>query len=943
MIKLAIKKIINNRLLMLSLFAGMLVAVLIACTIPIYSAGISHRMFVTQLETYQNENSVSPGAVTISCSLTAFRQTADKESNTVGKKDSSANVANFEFCTNYLNNELYKKMYMPALVKSVTLSTASMVVGDERDSLKNTVNNVTVRATEDYTNAVDIVAGKLPSKDFDSDGCIEVMLSRAAQHVLHYSLGTVLQLGSTKADILNQSSEGVTRLKIVGLFDYKEDPLNPIADTDNGSELYCDYDMFYNELFVKQNYISKVTWYYAGDYTKYDLTKTDKTIEALEELNKNIALWGLSGNATTSIPPVDQYIMYSQNVDSVNILLVLFYAPILILIVFFIFMISKFVIENDKNEISMLNSRGASRRQIVMLYLCQGGMLAAIGVLIAPALSLLLCSLLGTTSGFMEFAQRAPMKLGLSFSSVMFALLAGILAVVTMLVPVYRAARVEIVEHKRSRLKSPIVSNIILLVTALLFGAVSAYSFYVLVMQKGGLITAAGKVQPLAYLLLICFFAAFALLFVLAYPLALKLAVKIGRKKWNASTYSACSRISRMEMREKFIVIFLMLTVAIGVFSSISARTLNKNLDNSTRYRYPCDIISDVTFYAKGNEYYLARPYFFDELEDSKTTRVITGNEPRVNTGYNSNISQNITFMGIDPKEFGSIITWDDSILPKPMSYYLGLLQKNTTGCILSKNAATALGKVKVGDNVNIRPDNALRGGAVIRSEVLAVVDAWPTYYPTQNGEKNYLVVVNSQAVEEVAGAYDQPYQVWMNTDKSVDELKMFAIHNFARLTNIRNGARELYLSDINAVRQATNGSLTLGFIAVIVVCAIGFAIYWVISVKSRTLQIGTMRALGMSLKEIYKMIITEQILLCAAAVLLGVGAGILSGFMFAPLLQSAFETMGNMPPYTVAVSVIDIIKLIILIAVLIAIGTFAAFAMLKRINAASAIKLGEE
>ncbi len=928
---------------MLSLFAGMLVAVLIACTIPIYSAGISHRMLVTQLETYQNENSVSPGAVVISCSLTAFKQTVGEENNNVGKKDSSANVANFNFCNDYLNNELYKEMYMPAIIKSITLSTASMVVGDERDSLKNTVSNVVVRAAESYDNAVTVFDGKLPSKDFDGDGCIEVMMSRAAQQKLHYSLGTVLQLGETKSDILNVSPQDVTRLKIVGIFDYKEDPLNPIADADNGSELYCDYGMFYNELFVKQNFISKVTWYYSGDYTKYDLSKTDKTIEALEQLNKNIVMWGLSGNATTSTPPVEQYITYNQNVESVNILLVLFYAPILILIVFFIFMISKFVIENDKNEISMLNSRGASRKQIVLLYLCQGGLLALIGVVLAPALALLLCSMLGTTSGFMEFAQRAPMKIELSFSAVLFALLAGVLAVVTMLVPVYKAAKTEIVEQKRSRLKSPLVANIILLVTALLFGAISAYSFYVLVMQKGGLITAAGRVQPLAYLLLICFFASFALLFVLLYPLLLKLIVKIFGKKWSAHKYSAYSRISKMEIREKFIVIFLMLTVAVGVFSSISARTLNKNLDNSTRYRYPCDIVSDVTFYAKGNEFYLERPYFFDELEDSKVTRVIVGNEPRVNTGYNSGIGQNITFMGIEPKEFGSIITWDDSILPKPMSYYLDLLTKNNTGCIISKNAATALGKVKVGDRINIRPDNGLRGGAVIRSEILAIVDAWPTYYPTQNSEKNYLVVVNSYAVEEVAGAYDQPYQVWMNTEKSVDELKMFAIHNFARLTNIRNGAREIYLSDINAVRQATNGSLTLGFIAVMIVCAIGFAIYWVISIKNRTLQIGTMRALGMSLKEVYKMIVTEQILLCAAAVLLGIGAGILSGFMFAPLLQSAFETMGNMPPYTVAISVTDIFKLIVLIAVLIAIGTFAAFAMLKRINAAAAIKLGEE
>ena len=200
----------------------------------------------------------------------------------------------------------------------------------------------------------------------------------------------------------------------------------------------------------------------------------------------------------------------------------------------------------------------------------------------------------------------------------------------------------------------------------------------------------------------------------------------------------------------------------------------------------------------------------------------------------------------------------------------------------------------------------------------------------------------------------NQEYRVWMNTDYNVNELKQITIKKgasadkyidrvSARLENIINGAREQYLSQINSVRQATNGSLTLGFIAVIFVCAVGFIIYWMISIKSRMLQIGTMRALGMSFNEVFNMVIWEQILLCAAAVVVGIVSGILSGILFSPLLQSAFGSMGQMPPYVVSINFVDIIKLLVLIALLISVSVGAAVMILKQIKAATAIKLGEE
>lgn len=931
MVRLALKKIINNKWLMLSLFSGILISILIACTIPMYSAGISHRMLVTHLENYQEEYEVNPAEVRISGSLAAFKQ--------------ETHVENFAYGTEYFENYIYKDIGMPALVKSVTLSTGILKANDVRDRQKLNTKNIFLRAVSTYENAVELISGRLPSRELDSDGCVEVIISRATQREQLLALGTMLQVAQSRDDILTEYNQNVLKVKIVGVFDYSENPLNPIAEQDSGMEFYCDYNLCYEDIFLEREFVTRATWYYVGDFTNFDFNNIDRTIGAIEDLKKNVTMWGLGENAATVVPPVDLYKTYKSDSKSVNVLLILFYAPIMILIVFFIFMISKLVIENDKNEIAMLNSRGASRGQIVLLYLWQGGVLALISVLLAPFAAFLLCNILGTTSGFLEFAQRAPLKLMLSLSAVLCGVLAAVLAIITMLVPVYRASKVEIIQYKRSKLKEPVIIHIAMSLVAVLLALISAYAYYVLVVQQEGLITASGGVQPLAYLLLICFFAAAALLFIILYPLVLKLMLKIRGRHWRAAKYSAFSRIARLQAREKFIVVFLVLTIAIGVFSAISARTLNKNIDDSTLYQYPCDYIADVNFTAPSATASVNRQYFFDTLENTQATKVVTGTKPRIDTQFRTTIANNLTMMAINPKEYGQIISWRDDILPQPIAEYLSMLANTSNGCILSQNAAEAL-KVKIGDTINVRPDTTLPGAAVVACKVLAIVDAWPTYYPEITEENdvthdNYLVVLKLAEAEKVAP--NQPYQVWMNTEQDIRDIKNMAIAYFARLRNIQDGKQAAYLSQINSVRQATNGSLTLGFIAVLAVCTIGFAIYWVLSIKGRSLQIGTMRALGMSVRDVYSMILWEQILLCLASVLLGLVIGSISGIMFAPLLQSVFGAGGQMPPLQVSIHLADIVKICVFIVVLIASGLGVSLMMLKRINAAAAIKLGEE
>lgn len=47
------------------------------------------------------------------------------------------------------------------------------------------------------------------------------------------------------------------------------------------------------------------------------------------------------------------------------------------------------------------------------------------------------------------------------------------------------------------------------------------------------------------------------------------------------------------------------------------------------------------------------------------------------------------------------------------------------------------------------------------------------------------------------------------------------------------------------------NGALTLGFVVIMLMTVIGFLIYWIISIRSRTLQFGVLRAMGVTFREV--------------------------------------------------------------------------------------------
>ena len=94
-----------------------------------------------------------------------------------------------------------------------------------------------------------------------------------------------------------------------------------------------------------------------------------------------------------------------------------------------------------------------------------------------------------------------------------------------------------------------------------------------------------------------------------------------------------------------------------------------------------------------------------------------------------------------------------------------------------------------------------------------------------------------------------------------------------------------------------TNGLFTLDVLVALLLCVLGYLIHWITSIRDRELLFGIYRAMGISMREVSRMLTLEQLFLSLGPVLAGIGAGSVATILFAKLFSrglSAGEARGG-------------------------------------------------
>jgi putative ABC transport system permease protein len=137
-------------------------------------------------------------------------------------------------------------------------------------------------------------------------------------------------------------------------------------------------------------------------------------------------------------------------------------------------------------------------------------------------------------------------------------------------------------------------------------------------------------------------------------------------------------------------------------------------------------------------------------------------------------------------------------------------------------------------------------------------------------------------------------------------------------------------------------GLLSVGFLAAVLLTVVGFLLYALFSFRERFVQLGVLRAIGLSARQMSAYLALEQFIMILIGVAAGTGIAVLSAYLFIPHLPVAFGSHPGTPPFVVAIAWQDIARVYAIFSAMLVLGVGSTILLLRRMKIFQAIKMGE-
>lgn len=806
---------------------------------------------------------------------------------------------------------------------------------------------------------VRLLSGEMFSETgLTEDNCIEVVVSQSAMVKMRLLVGETLEM-----DNLKDAQNKPIRLYVKGVFEQasEDDYYWQIDEQKLNNVMLMDMELFHS-MFTGENagkYAYTCSYYPQFEYRDLKASQVESLIAATDHLTEKSAF-----SSTVSRPAYRDILdEYGKKRERIRATLLILQIPVLIMLGAFLFMISGQMYDMERNEISVIKSRGSSGWQIFRLYLYQCAVLTLAGGAAGIPLGALFSRILGSARSFLEFDSARELELTFNKEVWIYAAAAMGITLLIMALPAVRHSRVTIVKLKQQKAlkKKSLWEKIFLDIILLGVSLYGYYSFHKNSAQLGESVLQGESLDPLLYVSSSLFIVGVGLLFLRLQPYLVRLIYVLGRRFWKPASYASFMENAKNGRKQQFIMLFLIITISLGMYHAAVARTILQNAYSNADYMNGADIIVQevwrVVIDRNGvstGEYVEPDYTKYAAMDFAKGyTKVYLSSDGLLQDRNGER--QKLTVMGIHTREFGEI-TWVDQELNGRHYYeYLNDLAPDADGVLVSENCRTKLG-YEIGDRISYQPEGAASGsgskGNTETAKIVGFFSYWPGYAPTvtetnQDGtvttRENYMVVAHYNKLKKVYGV--KPYQVWIALKEGRDSTEAYQWfeNRKIRLTKYIDKAAELRSTVEDPLLQGTNGVLTMGFIVTILLCAVGYMIYWIMSIRSREMIFGVLRACGMHKSELIHMLLNEQLFSGVFAVAAGIGIGKMASGMFVPIIQQAYAATNQVLPMHLVVNASDMARLYGVIAAVMILCLAVLILLIFKMNVTKALKLGEE
>lgn len=936
-----LQKLWHKKWMNLCLLLGCILLIATVVSFPLYQTAAYDRMLQDEFRNYVAVEGKWPA-------MNSFSIVSKKERN--GETISRMENLMGKVCGDLGVTEKEKISYY-------TLTGMNIHSALNRQDAENT--SLRLGALSGLGDHVKMLSGEMYSETgLTEDGCIEVVMTQSAMVNMKLLVGETLVFN----DLRNAEGKEI-RLYVKGVFDAvsEKDDYWQVKPEDLSGSVLMDMELF-RSMFTGEN---------AGKYTvscsyfalfRYDDIRAGQVADLIEATD-NLTERGAYSNIMDK--PAYRSILgeYAKKQDRIRVTLLILQIPVLIMLGAFLFMISGQMYEMERNEISVIKSRGSSGGQIFRLYLYQCMVLTLTGGALGIPLGTVFSRILGSARSFLEFDSSNGLVLTFNREVWLYAAAAMLTTLFIMALPAIRHSRVTIVKLKQQKaLKRKSWWEKIFLDVILL--GVSLYGYYSFRKNAAGLgesVLQGDSLDPLLYISSSLFIVGLGLLFLRLQPYLVQMVYMAGKRFWKPASYASFMENAKNGRKQQFIMLFLIITISLGMYHATVARTILQNAYSNAAYMYGADIMAQEVWYAVTDRNgtltgeYAEPEYSKYAAMDFAASYARVQMETDAHAQTKENGRQEVTVMGIHTKDFGKV-TWVDYDLNGRHYYeYLNDLAMNAEGILVSDNFRTKLG-YEVGDKLTYTVDGESASGKTstrtTEGKIVGFFSYWPGYAPlvtetnpdgTVTTRENLMVVAHYNKLKQVFGV--RPYQVWIRLKEGFDSSDAYAWFQDSgiRLTKYTDRAAELKKTVEDPLLQGTNGVLTMGFLVTILLCAVGYLIYWIMSIRSREMMFGVLRACGMHKGELIHMLLNEQIFSGVLSVFAGIGIGKLASDMFVPILQQAYAAANQVLPMRLVVERSDMLRLYGVIAGVMLFCLLVLILLIFKLNVTKALKLGEE
>lgn len=913
---LVLKRMVNNLRLLAMSFLGLVLTVGFLTSLPLFAGGTIEKLLRDNLRNHQGRDI---GTVWVQ----HFRE-----------PNPNPSMQAYHEADRYFRENVQTEIGLPAdvLVRYVATNIYGYwPVTVTRDPGRTRNRYRKLESQSDLNSHINILDGEfLPAAPLDVDGYAHAVVHARVAEELSFRVGDRFTFSP-----LDEYDPNGVHVLVVGIWEEK-DPSDPYWIQDpNGIR---------NSIFINERAMLEVvpqrvpqahreySWHVVVEPDHITSANAGRLLAGLEFLESRMNNLLPKVKLFRELPALLK--TFDTRSQLLNLLLLALSLPTMAVTLYYIATAVRMIVDHQRGEIAVFKSRGASTSQVLGIYWLEGTVMGVFTFVIGPLVGLGLAQIIGQTYGFLLFAQRPALTLYVTPQVLEYAAGGIVVALLASLVPAATIASHGIVSFKQDVLRSldrPIWQRFYLDFVLL---AIAGYGYYVLdqrqaitfFSQSGDLL-----VEPLLTVAPSISIVAAALLFLRAFHLIASGLSRLATYMAGPSILMALRQISRAPGHYRPFFLLLIVTIALGAYSASAAQTVDNNFREQAHYRIPAHlIVHELWRYVEETNTWFEPPFSVHYVDGVIEAMPVRKHE--IHTEVIGGRVQEGTLLAIDRIRFANVAWWRSDFARVPLGGLMNALATDQAAILVHPKFLKRHNH-QIGDRITLRYENS-----PIEFFIVETFDYFPPMRPDDDGP---IFVANYDYIYDIVGV--DLYEVWMKAEPSVtpDQIVERLRQNDVNVTRVEDGLAATTVGRIDPQRTGLLGVLSLGFIIAAVLAVVGFFLYSFLSFQNRLLQMGVLRALGLSASALLIAIFFEQVFLIVLGVAIGTLLGTAAGQVYLPFFQTGYEQ--QVPPFVIAGPWPAMQRLYLALALVVLAGAVSTALLVRRMKLSRAIKLGEE